>query len=133
MSWPSVQSSPWPGGLGAGKPESGLQLFHKLGAEPGEGLFSPSPCFLSWKTKVEEDDLQDPFPSDHVASLSFLSRFCAAGQFSESRCLAGSMLWLSMLKTNLCPTTDLKNKAKQQATALLINSANNRGHGGRDC
>lgn len=36
----------------------------------------------------------------------------------------------SLLKTNLCSTIDLENKAKQQSAALLINSANSRGNPG---
>lgn len=108
-------------------------LFHKLGAEPAESCFFRGLCFLSWKTKVEGDNPQSSclFGLCSDSNFSLQSLYCRTVFWVLV--FAGSALWLSLFKTDLCPTIDLKNKAKQQLAAFLINSANNRGSLGRGC
>lgn len=84
------------------------------------------------KQRLKEVILSPPACSDYAVTLIFLCRVCTAERFSESRCLLAQHCG-SLLKTDLCPTIDLNNKAKQQPAAFLINSANNGGSLGRGC
>ena len=115
--------------LRAGKPKCELQSFHRQDAKPGESCFFLGLSFLSRKTKVEGDEPWDPVSGGESAfSLQIL--YCRGVLVLG---FADSALRLSLLPANLRPTTDLKNKGKQQATVFLINSANSRGKLGVAC